>query len=635
MGRKKIAAFVNSWNEFYLGQLLEGVRQCAEDAGADIFLFVSNAYGNGNDEYDRGEYNIFTLPELSSFDGALFFSNLIYINDVRNTLKKRIIDRGIPNVTFLDAEAGLDYVGSDNFNGMRELAEHLVNVHGVRSAIFIGGPEENLENRKRLSAVRDVFTEHGLTLPEGNVYYGDWHYHTSQKLAARAIENGGELPDAIICANDCSALAVCETLKSKGIRVPEDIIVTGFDHTQIAQSYFPAITSVERGWTQLGYMSCRRLIDKIDGKEVPKKAFYPTHLAVEESCGCRTGARQDRIRREFSNGAIDRQIRGLQFEWALTDIENALNEARDLKDLPAVAGRYYLAHREFFGDDVLIALDLGFYRSITENDDAMCVDGYGDRREIILYTKNCVPCRPGDPDKLVPDYDGEGKGSHFYIFMPLHYRQYSFGYMMVPDNLEPEISGDLYQIAYRLDEYLERYRHNKRLELMNRRLSALYAKDSLTGRCNRFGFRKEAEEIRETGRQQHRNTALIFADINRMKYINDEYGHLQGDLAIRTIADALTFACPPGWVICRFGGDEFIAYGLCDEEEAEKIICAARERIAERAARMSLPYPLSASFGLCMIAPEADGTMDSYISLADSRMYTDKQKCHNEEKNTP
>jgi diguanylate cyclase (GGDEF)-like protein len=631
MRRKKIAVFANS-SEIYLNLLIDGIKACADKNKADLFLFLANAYGNGRYENDYGEYNIFNLARKEDFDGALIFSNLIYIDDVREQLKACILNRGIENVTFLDAMGNMDYIGSDNYNGMRELAEHLVNVHGIKSAVFLGGPKENLESRKRLNAVRDVLNEHGYTLPESSIFYGDWHYFMASRLAQKIIDGFHPLPDAIICANDASALAVCAKLNENGYKVPDDVIVTGFDHVPLAQSYYPSITSVERGWVQMGTMCCQRLIDKIDGRPVPAKAYCPSHLAVEESCGCPTLDRQDRIRRDFSNAAVNRQSGTRQFEWELSDIEAVLNEAADMDDLPDAAGKYYATHHQMVGSDLAIVLDKSFRESVKTEDNILQTVGYRDDMEVLLYARDGKSAEYSDFTHLYPDYENEGGENHCYLFLPMHHSSFTFGYLVLKDNLKALKSGMLNNAVSRFNEEMDRFRRDKKIEEMNRQLIDLYTRDPLTGLYNRYGFGQIAARMMQKNRREGKNTVLFFSDINRMKMINDQFGHLQGDLAIRTVADVIRNTVPPDWPVCRFGGDEIIILGTCEGEQgAADEVALITEKLAEKTVRMSLPYSLTTSFGYCVITPDTKGTTESFISEADARMYENKQKCHDGE----
>lgn len=116
MGKKKIAVFSTVWNADYLYAFLSGLRRGAAERNADLYLF--NTYGDSDKEYDlfcRGEYNIFFLPDLNEFDGALIDSNNVGTIYWENALKAKIRENGIPCIG-VEREMGLDhFIGVDNY----------------------------------------------------------------------------------------------------------------------------------------------------------------------------------------------------------------------------------------------------------------------------------------------------------------------------------------------------------------------------------------------------------------------------------------------------------------------------------------------------------------------------------------
>ena len=153
--------------------------------------------------------------------------------------------------------------------------------------------------------------------------------------------------------------------------------------------------------------------------------------------------------------------------------------------------------------------------------------------------------------------------------------------------------------------------------------------DSLTGLKNRTGYDALAVPYLQKCQQEGKLGSMIFADINRMKLINDKYGHLQGDIALCTVADAIKMTMPSDWIAVRFGGDEFIMVGSCaDKHEAdyikERLSSNLRKIIEER----DLCFPLSASFGAVVMDPKENYSLEEYLRKADEAMYIMKQKAH-------
>ena len=114
---------------------------------------------------------------------------------------------------------------------------------------------------------------------------------------------------------------------------------------------------------------------------------------------------------------------------------------------------------------------------------------------------------------------------------------------------------------------LGRARQNIKLDKLNKLLADISVRDELTGLYNRMGYEKIAIPYLDELRHTKQNCVIMVADINRMKVINDKFGHLQGDNAIKITADVIRGSIPAGWKAVRYGGDEYVIIGEYDASE--------------------------------------------------------------------
>ena len=130
-------------------------------------------------------------------------------------------------------------------------------------------------------------------------------------------------------------------------------------------------------------------------------------------------------------------------------------------------------------------------------------------------------------------------------------------------------------------------------------------------------------------RRTKKKSVILVADINRMKVINDKYGHLQGDNAIKIVANVIKSSIPYDWKAVRYGGDEYVIIG---EYDASEDMEAIKTGITEKAKRVSedlnLPFRLSVSVGYVIIEPENKLGNEEYFRMADEAMYEMKQEAH-------
>lgn len=151
----------------------------------------------------------------------------------------------------------------NNYPPMRELMEGLVE-RGYRKFSFIGGPEDTDDNKERYSAFRDVLEENGIGFQRKSYHSGDYR-QKSGYMAAKIMVLSDEVPECIVCANDNMALGAMKALREVGLRVPEDVAVTGFDDCSLAEPM--GLTTVDIPNYERGYLAAQYLIENIRGKK--------------------------------------------------------------------------------------------------------------------------------------------------------------------------------------------------------------------------------------------------------------------------------------------------------------------------------------------------------------------------------
>ena len=149
--------------------------------------------------------------------------------------------------------------------------------------------------------------------------------------------------------------------------------------------------------------------------------------------------------------------------------------------------------------------------------------------------------------------------------------------------------------------------------------------DPLTGAYNRRGFETLAQQQIREARRQHRQLVMFFADLDDLKSINDRWGHMAGDQAIRDAATVLRNAFRELDVVARIGGDEFIVMAVDSDLLTEEKV---RQRIAQLINHQNTvsnrPYSLSLSIGMVRHESIRGGTFEEMLASADRDMYAHK-----------
>jgi DNA-binding LacI/PurR family transcriptional regulator/signal transduction histidine kinase len=175
--------------------------------------------------------------------------------------------------------------------GMESLMHHLIDFHKYTKFVFMSGPHWHPYVQNRLSVWRQMLREKGLECGEDRVSpAGPWDRDTGRKGAAAIIDERGFVPgkdiEVMVCASDRIALGVLDECKRRGIRVPEDVVVTGYDNIQEAQSVRPSLTTVSQPFDIQTKIAIDTLLAMIEGKDLPDKEEMKCNLVIGESCGC-------------------------------------------------------------------------------------------------------------------------------------------------------------------------------------------------------------------------------------------------------------------------------------------------------------------------------------------------------------
>lgn len=189
-------------------------------------------------------------------------------------------------------------------------------------------------------------------------------------------------------------------------------------------------------------------------------------------------------------------------------------------------------------------------------------------------------------------------------------------------DLEGQLLERTHEIAKTVREHATELQRRDRLETEIHRISVT---DVMTGMLNRRGFFLHAEQSFKVARRQGLPSALIYADIDGLKAVNDRLGHDAGDQLIQNGARILRVSFRESDVIARLGGDEFAAFTL-DTAQPDAILARIQENIKILSKSAAPSYPISFSIGIVQCDPASDLSLSDYLSLADRQMYARKKR---------
>lgn len=224
---------------------------------------------------------------------------------------------------------GMGCIEFDDYHAMSQMVRHVICEHGVRKLAYIDGPKEYSDAAKRAQAYKDVLEEEGVPFDSHWFFKGDYSVEAGTYVVSE-LDRMHRIPEAIICANDCMAAGAIMELQDRGYRVPEDVLVTGFDNVSIAKDNSPRITTVDCDRETMGYRACEYLMTKT-ANEIQKLCVQiPTTQIYSESCGCEREGQDDG--REIKHRLIRQSAKTKNYQRRMNEVFNSFMKSKKVKD---------------------------------------------------------------------------------------------------------------------------------------------------------------------------------------------------------------------------------------------------------------------------------------------------------------
>ena len=619
MHRKKIAVLMASIDREYQQDFASGLASAGSKLGMDVCIFNSQGHMNvAISTSEIGESMIYDLPDLNDFDGIISMpatmGSDVALKKVYEVLAPL---KGKPHVSIDVPQDGAVTIQFNDRISMEEITEHIISEHGARKIAFVSGPLNSSVATERVEACRNVMKRHGLELDDKMIFDGQWTRIGGRNAAEKLLDLGGELPDAIMCGNDDMALSVIECLNEHGIRVPKDIAVTGFD--ALREAIMRGLTTICRPIDRSARKAIEILNNWIEGEEPDEKTVILSTIPIfGDSCGCTQSLEH-----------INEKLRALGSErW---NMEATLTRVSMFSGTMAGVGDETEAHEKIH--DFVRSWDIHeFYLCV---DPSICRDvenasdgtDYPDEMLLLYgvrsgkqYNYQMIPTTD-----LTPVLQEMRKNAVCLVFCPLYYRDRNLGYVAM--DLGNGTGSALYPVLMLLNGALMSLYLQTNIKRSAATIERMAIEDIMTGMLNRRGFLERAPVLLEQAKKEGQIFALLSADMDHMKDINDQYGHLAGDEAICRMGRVLQRLEDHGMTPVHISGDEFLAYGIVNElDEARNLVNYVNEELKRNNEEDPWICNISASLGVYAAVPQKEDNIDIFMTMADRSMYADKNK---------
>lgn len=432
--KRKVALFANGWNGENLDEFIVGFNEYFANAEVDLFVFTSYMLTDQSLAMCNAEDSIYDLPDYSIFDAAIVFGAGMH-SELLADLTQKCQEADVPVIIQGNDIPGISSVTIDNIIGMKELCDHLIEEHNVSNVVYIAGDKDNPDSNCRMQALRESLEAHGHRLNKEDIIYANWNDRLIFNYMDETYREGKKkLPDAFVCANDQMALSTLSFFKQMGIKLPEEVIVTGFDNLSAGRVFIPSLTTVDQCFKEQG-MECAKFIDEAsDNKKLVKKIILPSIVVPAESCGCigcgnETALREDIICNHWSNRFIVESLHAREDELSSCILSN-----KKFEDIHKNMNENFLVTVGQETEDFHIYVNPQYKKLEFANlpDDEIIGPYFEPVMEVIAARTNGVvyDIPTLDTKNLFLGYD-ETNGGKTYVFTSLITDNYVCGYMVM------------------------------------------------------------------------------------------------------------------------------------------------------------------------------------------------------------
>ena len=612
---KKIAVFVGELPATYQTAVTEGIIEEAAARGVQTIVFTNDGVYGQNVFFAYGEKNVINVPFLEDYDGIIIAGDTFGIDGMYEELTD-LIEREAkcPVVCVRQKDERFYNVLVDNCRAMSDMVEHFITHHGFTRICFMTGKLEMYDAQRRLLGYIDTMQKHGLSVTPDMVYEGDYWRNRGTDAVEWFYKDRNNLPQAIVCANDYMAISVCKALHEKGIRVPEEVCVSGYDDTEEAKYTIPSISSMHVSGDEMGREAFRILHNLSEGREQERNVYLGVTACYRGSCGCAEPCDVE------AGKILLAQKENIQRVLYHSSSMNIAFENEDtFRNLMGVGNAYI---RGFYYNAIFLCFCDESGKEFTSSDIKQEYTENMHLRAIFRQGGECELCdeafqrRDILPEKYMAD------GAPVYIF-PFHEKNHCLGYVAFKtddiDRIKHIFSLWIQGLANSIGRQ-RMYEASKALQELRKN----YNRDALTGIGNRREIERYMNQCYERMNKSGEVFCVVSIDMDGLKVINDKYGHLEGDAALCSLAHILAETIGSDGTAARTGGDEYmVCLRIDSDERIREIVSRIRTKIEVFNLSSHKPWELDASIGYAFC--RKGSTLLFAMQQADKNMYQEKR----------
>lgn len=624
IGKKKIIGLcISAVHTGFKADFVEMLNQEIIRDNFKLIVFNSLLSVYDGSIYDTGASSVYNIVDFDILDCLIIFDRGLINKQNGIEMIAKAKEKNVPVILINSENEGCFCVSDDYKISYKNLIRHVIRDHGVRDTFFMGGYRWDPDTLDRLACYKKALGDENINFSDWMVGYGEFRDTTAREEIDRVIKERRKPPQAVFCANDIMAMAVCTRLKELGYRVPEDVIVTGYDGIEEGKYFIPNITTVRRN-IEGEAVACANLLKEIfSGKAEKRIIKIPYKVIYNESCGCPSEedfsdyrermAECMKINRDFSAHEADVFAGADKFLMCDT-----MPEMLDALVNSNLGERSYMCIKSMLFESLSI-----MYKSnldIDYSNEYIILSSESDEEFGLIND---------DLKMIVPNAEEWFKDDTVFIVNALYVEDYQYGLYFYKTEDIRYMANRVNRMSRALNLSFGTVYTRMIQKGMQMELEQAAFLDPMTQMSNLKGLEKWFEEFSE--KSENHKTALSMAifKLDKYKYIYENFGVMEIEEVVNIIARVFTKNTGRKKFTARISDDEFVVVDytgdLDDPKTAEDIVNESVSMLQSAVENFNSvkfkDYGVELNVGYTVLKKGWDSDLRSIMRLAYGELY--------------
>jgi len=624
--KKVIGVCLTKIHEISSSEYINHLQRCAKKQGYKLLVFNSFVDFYNNDAFDEGAKSIYGMINYDVLDVMIVYAESFCDKSIVESIVAGAKEKQVPVIMINDVVQGCYSIVGEYKEAFKQIMNHIRRDHGVTDTFFVAGRPENDEvSSFRIDCYKEVLEENGLQFDEARVGYGHYWDEPARKTVRQLLTDGKKPPQAIFCANDYMAFAVCRELNEAGYRVPEDVIVTGFDGVPAAEHFRPRLTTCREnieGLAQLSVEVAGKIFRDEPVESVYRNQYVPS---ISESCGCKKLEDQSfrNVAAELYQTIDEMEVHEtLMFTWI-----DRMVDTTDVKRLYVILEKRML-------DDSYVCLNNDFVEFAMGKTRETRKEKFSEEL-VVVHARNMGHAF-GQTSRvlrtdMIPDIENFADDDSMYILNAIYVGADVCGYYVVKTDDVIRHKHKIKRVLNTINIAFNIMSSHFRQINMRRKIEESANLNAVTELPNLRGSVKWFEQFAEDADNHKKTMSISVYGLPKYTYIYENFGIKDAEDALCLVTNALKNANVENCFIGHIAEDEFVVVNYYEDGNmVGDVINRATKRFYELIERYhtesSKEYYVEVNCGCTVVEPDWEGTLEGFIKFANNEMYMNRLK---------